>query len=129
MYRGIKKIAIVDDAPFIREILRNIANSQGWFVVGESDNGLGAVKMVLVAKPQVIIMDIVMPESNGIEATKKILQSNPAIKIIACSTVDQESILLDAIEVGCCSYITKPFKKDEIVISVNQAFELIKEVS
>jgi two-component system chemotaxis response regulator CheY len=123
------KIAIVDDAPFIREILRNIIILQGWQVVGEAENGHEAIQMALISKPHLILMDIVMPQVNGIEAAKKILQNNPLIKIIACSTLDQENILLNAIEIGCCSYITKPFKKDEVIKAINQAFELIKEVS
>lgn len=129
MYHKKKTLAIVDDAPFMREILRNIASSQGWYIVGEADNGVDAVQMALTCQPQLIIMDIVMPRVNGIEAAKKIMQNNSMVKIIACSTLDQESVLLEAIQIGCCSYITKPFKKDEVVKVVNQAFELIKEVS
>jgi two-component system chemotaxis response regulator CheY len=124
-----KRIAIVDDAPFIREILRNIAQTQGWTVVGEAETGVEAIELAAKVQPQLILMDLVMPEMNGIDATKKILALNPKIKIIACSTIDQENILLRAIENGCCSYLTKPFKKDDVIRAVNQAFELNREVS
>jgi two-component system chemotaxis response regulator CheY len=85
--------------------------------------------MALVCQPEIIIMDIVMPHANGLDAAKNIMNNNPEIKVIACSTMDQESILLRAIELGCCSFITKPFQKDEVLRVVNQAFDLIKEVS
>jgi two-component system chemotaxis response regulator CheY len=129
MYHKIKKVAIVDDAPFIREVLRNIAISQGWHVVGEAADGFEATQMAIACKPDLILMDIVMPNVNGIDAAKYILRNNTQIKIIACSTVDQENVLLKAIEAGCCSYITKPFNREEVIKVVNQAFELIKEVS
>lgn len=129
MSKSTKRIAIVDDAPFIREILRNIAITQGWEVVGEAENGQDAVQLALKMHPQLILMDLVMPEVNGLEAAKKILAVLPQTKIIACSTVDQENILLRAIENGCCSYVTKPFKKEEVIKAVNQAFALIREVS
>jgi two-component system chemotaxis response regulator CheY len=127
MKHKVKKLGIVDDAPFIREVLRNIASSQGWHVVGEAENGIEAAHMAMVCRPQVVLMDMVMPNANGLEAAKKIISDNPSIKVIACSTMDQENILLKAVEIGCCSFITKPFQKDDVVKVVNQAFELIEE--
>lgn len=128
MPKELIKIAIVDDAPFIREILKTIAKSQGWMVAAEAENGKEAVDLVLRANVQVVLMDIVMPIKNGIEATQAILSRNSNIKIIACSTMDQESILLKAIENGCCSYLTKPFNKDEVIKAVEDAIK-IKEAS
>lgn len=124
-----KRIAIVDDAPFIREILRNIAIGERWLVVGEAETGLAAIEMVKAQRPAVIIMDLVLPEMNGVETAEKILMMFPRTKIIASSTVDQESILLEAIEVGCCSYVTKPYTRELLAKAVNQAFELWEEAS
>lgn len=129
MSKNSKRIVIVDDAPFIREILRNIAITQAWDIVGEAENGQEAIQVAAKFRPQLILMDLVMPEINGLEAAKKILTLLPQTKIIACSTIDQENILLRAIENGCCSYLTKPFKKEEVIKAVDQAFALIREVS
>lgn len=120
------KIAIVDDAPYVREILKSIAKSQGWFVAVEAENGIEALHKVMKEEPSIVLMDIVMPQKNGIETAVSILKRKPKIKIIACSTVDQENVLLKAIESGCCSYITKPFKKEEVIKAVEEAAKLLE---
>lgn len=115
------KLVIVDDAPFVREVVRHIFDNTGIEVVGEAQDGEEAVKIVQLTKPQVVLMDLVMPRKSGIEATKEILEQNPKIKIVACSTMDQESMVMRALEAGCCHYITKPFKKDELINAIKNA--------
>lgn len=112
---------IVDDATFIREIFKTIAMKQGWIIVGEAENGEQAIKVALETKPDVILMDIVMPKKSGIEATRAILEVMPSTKIVACSTVDQDTVLMRAIEAGCVSYVTKPFKSEELINAINSA--------
>lgn len=109
------KLAVVDDAPFIREIVRHIVSQQSQIkLVAEAANGNEAISVAKEMEPDVILMDIVMPEKSGIDAAQEILALNPKIKIIACSTVDQESMILKALDAGCCSYLTKPFTPEQL---------------
>ena len=114
---------IVDDAPFIREVLSHIMSSEGLEVVAEAKDGTEVLPAVRRAKPDVILMDIVMPAKSGIDATKEVLQEFPDIKVIACSTLDQQLMVNKAIEAGCVDYITKPFQKEKVVHSVRRAAE------
>ena len=115
------RLVIVDDAPFIREVLRHIFASTEIEVVAEAHDGEEAIEVVRKHSPDVVLMDIVMPRKSGIEATIAILKSQPEIKIIACSTVDQNSMVMRALEAGCCNYITKPFKADDVLKAVRSA--------
>lgn len=115
------RLVVVDDAPFIREVLRNIFASSEIDVIGEATNGLEAVEVISRLQPQVVLMDIVMPEKSGIEATQEILKKNPGIRIIACSTVDQNTMVLRALDAGCCDYIVKPFKSEDVLKIVRRA--------
>ena len=109
------KILIVDDAPFIRDGLRRILTKAGYQVVGEADDGEKAVQMAWETKPDLVIMDIVMPLKSGVQATKEILMKNPKVKIIACSTVDQATMLMRIMEAGAKEFINKPFNADDVV--------------
>lgn len=109
---------MVDDAPFIREVLCEICRADGHDVVGEATNGAEAVDMALSKNPDVILMDLVMPVKSGIEATKEILKERPDIRIIACSTLDQNTMIMLAIEAGCSHYIVKPFQKADVLRAI-----------
>lgn len=117
------RILIVDDATFIREILLDLLSKSGWVVVGQAEDGEQAVEMAGSLNPDLIFMDLVLPKKNGIEASREILSKHPEIKIIACSTLDQEDFLLKALEVGCCSYLTKPFSSEQVIGAVKSAFK------
>src|ERR1035437_2855635 len=101
------KLVIVDDTPFIREVLKHIFASTEITVIGEAQDGEEAVGLVLKLKPDVVLMDIVMPRKSGIEATTEIVKELPNVKVVACSTVDQNSMVLRALDAGCCNYIVK----------------------
>lgn len=118
------KLVIVDDAPFIREVLKHIFASTEITVVGEAQDGEEAVGLVLKLKPDVVLMDIVMPRKSGIEATTEIVKERPNVKVIACSTVDQNSMVLRALDAGCCNYIVKPFKAEDVLKAVRAAYLL-----
>jgi two-component system, chemotaxis family, chemotaxis protein CheY len=107
-------VLIVDDAPFIRDILRQILTKSGHVVVGEAEDGEQAVRLALELKPQIVIMDIVMPRKSGVEAIKEIVSLIPEIKIMACSTVDQEIMLMKAMEAGAHDFIHKPFHAKDL---------------
>ncbi|MCB0389917.1 MAG: response regulator [Bdellovibrionales bacterium] len=109
------KLVVADDAPFIREIIRQIAKGdESLVLVGEAQDGEDVIEVVSCTRPDVILMDIVMPKKNGIEATKIILEKYPKIKVIAFSTLDDESMLLKALDAGCCNYLKKPFDAQSV---------------
>lgn len=110
------KILVVDDAPFIREIVKQILQDQQKYkVVGEAENGLDAVEKASELKPDIIFMDIVMPEMSGIKATEEILKFNPSVKIIAFTTMDSSSIQKQAMKAGCRGFLKKPFSKSDFL--------------
>lgn len=115
------RLVIVDDAPFIREVLRHTFQNTEIEVVGEAVDGEEAVAIVSKLRPQVVLMDIVMPKKSGIEATMEIHKTSPEIKIVACSTVDQNSMIMRALEAGCCNYVTKPFRSEDVINAVRKA--------
>ncbi len=117
------KLVIVDDAPFIREVLRHIFSDSEVEVVAEARDGAEAVEIVCKLKPDVVLMDIVMPKKSGIEATQEILEALPKTRIVACSTVEQNTMVMRAIEAGCCGFITKPFKAHDVLNAVRTAFQ------
>ncbi len=110
------KILIVDDAPYIIEILKMILSEQD--IVNSIEtaiDGAEGVSKALVFKPDLIFMDIVMPNLNGIEATKEILIHLPETKVLALSTLTENNIIAEAIGAGCFSFLAKPFEYDDIV--------------
>ncbi len=118
-----KKILIVDDAPFVREVLRNLLDKQQEYkVIGEAINGAEAIQLTRVLQPDLILMDMIMPEISGIEATQTIQQAHPKIPIVAISTEDSPHIVAQAIEAGCVDYIVKPFKKDHLFKTIEKVF-------
>lgn len=121
--KQIQKILIVDDAAFIREVLAQILRKNGYEIAGEAANGLEAIQLAQQTNPDLIIMDIVMPEKSGIQATVEILQSSPNTPIVACSTEGSETMVMKAMEAGCCDFITKPFNVDNIVKTVKSILE------
>ncbi len=118
------KLVIVDDAPFIRDVLKHIFSNSDIEVVGEAQDGVEALEVVRAKHPHVVLMDIVMPKKSGIEATQEILKEFPHVRVIACSTIDQSNMVMRALEAGCCNYITKPFKAEDVAQAVRSAANL-----
>jgi DNA-binding NarL/FixJ family response regulator len=117
------RLVVADDAPFIREIVRHIAEKNDIQIVGEALDGEEAVHLALKEQPDVILMDIIMPRKNGIEATEEIVARAPGIKIIAFSTADQEPMVMRALEAGCCSFLVKPFTSEELLNVIKRSLE------
>ena len=115
------RVLIVDDAPFIREVLKGVLNTERFNVVGEAKTGEEAISLFQSLKPDVTLMDIILPEANGIEATQRILEIEPTAKVIACSTLDDDSMINKALDAGCVQYITKPFEKEKLLDVIEQA--------
>lgn len=117
------KVLVVDDAPFIREVVRFALTASGYEVVGEASDGQAAVEMALQTQPDIILMDLVMPKMSGLEATKEILNHQPDQRIIAFTTIDQNAMVMKAIEAGCIHYITKPFQKKELLQAIETSLD------
>lgn len=115
-----KRVLIVDDAVFMRNMIRDIFSSGGFDVVGEAANGLEAVEKYRELKPDLITMDIVMPFKSGIEATREIVAGDPRAIVVMCSALGQESLVMEAIEAGATDFIVKPFKEDEVLAIVRK---------
>lgn len=113
-------IVIIDDAPFIREAIRSIAEAKGMRVLAEASDGKEALRILAQLEPDVVIMDLVMPNMNGIAAVKEILELKPHLKILACSTESQKGMILKAIEAGCRGFIGKPFEAKAIIKKIEE---------
>jgi len=114
------KIMIVDDAAFMRTLLKNILFPKGYEIAGEADNGAAAVEKYKELKPDLVTMDIVMPNVNGIEALKKIREMDPNARVIMCTAVGQENMVRAAIMSGAKGYIVKPFQAPKVLEEVQK---------
>ncbi|MEK5324463.1 response regulator [Aeribacillus sp. FSL M8-0254] len=114
------KVLIVDDAKFLRETLKDILKKHSIEVVAEGENGIEAVQLYKQLQPDVLITDITMPKMNGIEAITKIKQEFPDAKIIICSAMGQQKMVIEAIEAGALDFITKPFDEDRVMEAIKR---------
>ncbi|WP_413569194.1 response regulator [Bdellovibrio sp. HCB117] len=114
------RFAVIDDAAFLRELVKNIVTSAGGVCVGEAANGDEAVTLVESTLPELVFLDMVMPLRNGIETAKVLKELHPEIKIIGCSTIDQEAYVQKAYEAGFDAYVTKPFSKEQILEAISK---------
>lgn len=110
-----KKVLIVDDALFMRTMLRDIFDESGWHIVAESESGEQAIEDYNRFKPDIVTMDVVMPEMSGIDALQKILTNDPDARIVVCSALGQKHLIIDAIQAGAKDFIVKPFKKEQVL--------------
>ncbi len=115
-----KRILIADDAAFMRMMLKNILKQNGYEIAGEAEDGLQAVEKQQASQPDLTILDITMPNMDGIEALKHIKQSQPDAKVIMCSAMGQESMVVDAIRAGAQDFIVKPFQNDRLLAAVTR---------
>lgn len=115
------RMIVADDAPFIREIVKHVAIANEIELVGEANDGNEAVELVKKLKPDVILLDIIMPNKSGIEAAKEIAAACPGVKMIAFSTADQDTLVTRALEAGCCSFLVKPFKAEDLVKAIRES--------
>lgn len=113
------RYVIADDAPFIREIIKQTYNQMGAQCVGEASNGEECIALVNVHFPDYVILDMVMPQMNGVECAKIISQAHPEVQIIACSTLQTADIknMLNGISIK--KIISKPFTKDQLIDAVS----------
>lgn len=114
------KVLIVDDAAFMRMMIKDILEKNGFEVVGEASNGIKAVELYQKERPDIVTMDITMPDMDGIQAVKAIREIDPAAKVIMCSAMGQQSMVMDAIRAGAKDFIVKPFQADRVLEAIKK---------
>ena len=117
---GAKRVLIVDDAVVMRMMIKGILNKNGYEVVGEAQNGLEAVEKYRSLVPDLVTMDMVMPEMDGIAAVKQIVADHPDARIIMCTSMGQQALVVEAIQAGAKSFITKPFQPPKILETIQK---------
>jgi len=114
------RILIVDDALFMRNMLKDILTQNGFEIVAEAVNGLEAVERYLELRPDLVTMDIVMPLKSGIEALQEIIAADPQARIVMCSALGQESLVMEAVQSGARDFIVKPFDENRVLDVLNR---------
>lgn len=115
-----KNVLIVDDAAFMRMKLKDILEKNGYTVVGEAQNGQEAVELYQEVQPDLVTMDITMPEMNGIDALKQIRAGDADAKVVMCSAMGQQGMVMDAIRAGAVDFIVKPFDTNRVIESLDK---------
>lgn len=116
-------ILIVDDAAFMRMMIKDVLSKNGFEISGEAENGAKAIEKYKETNPDLVIMDITMPEVDGIQAVKEIKKINNAAKIIMCSAMGQQAMVIEAIQAGAKDFIVKPFQAERIIEAVKKVLE------
>ncbi|OHD25936.1 MAG: two-component system response regulator [Spirochaetes bacterium RBG_16_67_19] len=116
-----KRILIVDDATFIRMIVKSILVPRGFEIAGEAANGVEAVRKYFELKPDLVTMDITMNEKDGLQAAREILAVDKNARIIMVTALGQERILIDSFKVGIKDFVVKPFKPERLLTAVEKA--------
>jgi len=123
-FRGIKlmgnRILVVDDAAFMRMMIKDILSKNGYEVVGEANDGSQAIEKYKELKPDLVTMDITMPEMDGITALKEIKKIDGNSKVIMCSAMGQQAMVIDAIQAGAKDFIVKPFQADRVIEAIKK---------
>ena len=115
-----KNILNCDDAAFMRMMIKDILTKNGYNIVGEAENGAKAVEKYAELKPDLVLMDITMPEMDGIEALKKIKAADANASIIMCSAMGQQAMVIESIQSGAKDFIVKPFQADRVLEAVQK---------
>lgn len=116
-----KRVLIVDDAAFMRMMIKDILTKNGYEIAGEAENGQIAVEKYKDVKPDLVTMDITMPEMDGIAAVKEIVSYDSAARVIMCSAMGQQAMVIDAIQAGAKDFIVKPFQPERVLEAVSKA--------
>jgi len=115
-----KTILLVDDAAFMRMMLKDILTKNGYTVIGEAENGAKAIEKYKELKPDLCILDITMPEMDGIQAAKNIKAVDGSALIIMCSAMGQQAMVIESIQAGARDFIVKPFQADRVIEAVKK---------
>ena len=118
-----KKVLIVDDTKFMRNILASILKKKDLEIAGEAVNGAEAIEKYKELRPDIVTMDIIMPEVDGIQAVKEILKFDPEAKILMCSAMGQQALVIEAIQAGAKDFVIKPFQPTRVLEAVDRTLQ------
>jgi two-component system chemotaxis response regulator CheY len=113
-------VLICDDAIFMRTMLGDILSQAGFEIVGEAETGAQAVQKYQELKPDLVTMDIVMPDMGGIDAVREITQGDPAARVLMCSAMGQQALVVEAIQAGARDFVVKPFQPSRVLEAVQR---------
>ena len=116
-----RKVLVVDDVAFVRKTLSDLLTQAGYQVVGEATDGTDAVAKYTQLRPDLVTMDVVMPQMSGIEATKKIIKLDKDARVVIISAMGQENLVMEAINVGAKDYVLKPFSAQDVLKTIERA--------
>ena len=117
-------VLIADDLTFIKLVLRSLVEKAGFRVVGEASNGEEAIELYQDKRPDVVLMDITMPKVDGLTALKEILKIDPEAKIIMCSAMGQQSLIVQALQLGAKDFIVKPFRDERVIAAIKNLLDI-----
>ena len=115
------RVLVVDDAAFMRKMVTDALSSGGHEIVGEAGNGSEAVQRYQELRPDVMTLDITMPEKDGLTALQEIIAVDPGAKVVMCSALGQESKVLESIKLGAKDFVVKPFQTDRVLSAIEKA--------
>jgi len=110
-----KSVLIVDDSLFIRNILRGILEESGYKVIGEAGSGIDAMKKLHFEKPDIILLDIILPDSSGLDLLESIIKTKPHSQVVICSSIGTEPLIQKTLDIGAKAFIRKPFTPEHVV--------------
>ncbi len=115
------RVLVVDDAAFMRKVVSDALTSGGHEVIGQAENGAQAVEQYTALRPDVMTLDITMPEKDGLEALAEIIAIDPSAKVLMCSALGQESKVIESIKLGAKDFVVKPFQPAGLLEAVGKA--------
>lgn len=115
-----KRLLVVDDALLMRKMIRDVAGEAGWEVAGEAGDGVQAVELYATLRPDLVTMDVVMPNMGGLEALRRIRAVDPEAQVVMVTALDQKQTLMESIRDGAIDFIVKPFERERIVSLLNK---------
>jgi two-component system chemotaxis response regulator CheY len=121
------RVLLADDALFMREMIREIIEPDGFEVIGEASDGVEAVEQFRKLQPDIVTMDIVMPRLSGIDAVEQIMQIDASAKVVMCSALGQEALVMEALKAGACDFVVKPFKPEDVLGTLTKVLEKAEE--
>jgi two-component system chemotaxis response regulator CheY len=113
-------VLIVDDAIFMRTMVGDILTQAGFEIIGEAETGLQAIEKYQQLRPDLVTMDIVMPDMGGIDAVREICKQDPQAKILMCSAMGQQALVVEAIQAGAKDFVVKPFQPSRVLEAVQR---------
>ena len=117
------KVLVVDDAAFMRMSIQKMLEPHGHEMIGEAENGVEAIKKYMELKPDIVLLDITMPEMNGVEALKQIKEKDPAAKVVICSAMGQQAMVAQTIQYGAKDFVVKPFEVERLIAAIDRVME------